>query len=383
MPYDFEDIRPYTDAEMREAMKRIVADRHFPLVAGFVYPDRNPKEVVDMFLSFEHVLAFQYKVMYDLVIGILAKSIDRFTWEGIENLDRTKNYLFVSNHRDIFLDATLLQYILYQEGFPTTEISFGSNLMQGQFVTDIGKSNRMYKTVRGGSPRELLKNSMLLSAYLRHCITEKGVSSWIAQRNGRTKNGIDATDPGIIKMFNMSGRNDVLSNIAELNIVPVAVSYQYETCDAMKARELFLSQTEAYRKAPGEDMKSILAGINDDKGSLHFAIAKPVTREDLAPFEALDKNSLFPAIASLIDRRIGAGYRLWDTHYIGYDLLYGGDNHATHYSGQQKQAFIDRMEKVLASLDVHDEGVRKTFLQIYANPVNAPATYPQSPAPQA
>ena len=201
----YSDIRPYYDNEIPQAMSRISENSMFPVLASYVFPDKPTEQVRDMVSSISTIADFQRKVMFHANERIIAKSITEFTFDGMENIENSRSYVYLSNHRDIMLDASLLQNALLMNGFDTTEITFGANLMQGQLVIDIGKSNKMFRVERpGGSIREFYKASMHLSDYIRHTIVEKKQSVWIAQRNGRTKDGKDRTDQGIINMFRMS-----------------------------------------------------------------------------------------------------------------------------------------------------------------------------------
>lgn len=212
----FDDIRPYCEEEIPAAMQRIADSTSFPLLASYVYPQENIDKVREQIRAYRTIRDFQLEVMRCVNEQVIARSITEFTYGGIEKLDPQKKYIFVSNHRDIMLDACLLQYVLYKNGHETSEITFGANLMQGQLVTDIGKSNKMFKVERPGmSPREFYKSSLHLSEYIRYALTEKNESIWIAQRNGRTKDGIDRTDQGIIKMFGMSHQGDKVEALAE------------------------------------------------------------------------------------------------------------------------------------------------------------------------
>ena len=250
----FDDIRPYYEEELPAAMERLSESEVFPLLATFVYPDVSIEEVRQRITSFKTIREFQHDTMYKLNEQIIRRSITSFTCSGIERLSPQKQYLYVSNHRDIVLDACLLQYFFVKSGFETTEITFGANLMMNPTIIDIGKSNKMFKVERpGGSLKDFYQSSLHLSEYIRHVIMEKQQSVWIAQRNGRTKNGIDATDQGIIKMFCMSEPKDKIKALADLNIVPVSVSYEWESCDILKALELYESQSHKYTKKPGEE----------------------------------------------------------------------------------------------------------------------------------
>jgi hypothetical protein len=272
------------------------------------------------------------------------------------------------NHRDIVLDSTLFQIALMEHGFKTTEICIGNNLMPTQFFIDIWRSNKMVKVIRGASIRETLQNSQIFSKYLRNSIVNKCESVWIAQRNGRTKDGIDVTDPALIKMFAMSGTTDILNSIAELNIIPVAISYQIEPCDWMKTRELFLSKDAPYQKAPNEDFQSILTGIMQKKGKVHITIGKSINSK-LESCKELPNQAIFKGIAKLIDDEIIGNYKLFDTNYIAYDLLNHTDN-SLHYTDEAKEQFVINMNEKIAQIGLkfYPE-LCKIFFSIYANPV--------------
>ena len=239
----FDDIRPYNAEEFPEAMKRIAASTSFPLLASYVYPGEPIDEVRQRVANYKNVHDFQTQTMARVNERVIEDSITEFTCDGISHLSPHSSYLYVSNHRDIMLDSSLLQYYFVTQGFDTTEITFGANLMSSQLVIDIGKCNKMFKVERpGGSIKDFYRSSLHLSEYIRHAILEKHQSVWIAQRNGRTKDGVDATDQGIIKMFCMSRTDDKIQALSELNIVPVSVSYEWESCDILKALELYQSQ---------------------------------------------------------------------------------------------------------------------------------------------
>lgn len=366
----FEDIRPYRDDEIPAAMKRIAADRSFPFLAQFVFPELSVDEAREMICSFRSIFDFQYNVMARVNRRIIDETITEFTIEGADKLDPEKSYLYVSNHRDIVLDSCILMYALYPYLNKTAQITFGANLMQGQLLIDIGKSNRMFRVERGGTPREFYNSTLHLSDYIRHVITGRNESVWIAQRNGRTKDGIDRTDQGIIKMFGMSGRGDRVSNLADLNIVPISVSYEWEPCDVLKAKELYAVRNgEQYVKKPGEDLNSILTGMTQNKGRVHFCVCEPVTAHDLESFADVPDTQFHRSVANLIDRRICGSYRLFPNAYIAADIRSGKNEYASHYTQDEYDAFcanMDRLEECTGS----DMGVlRDIFLGIYCNPI--------------
>ena len=367
----FDDIRPYYEEEIPSAMQRIASSVSFPLVASYVYPDEPVESVRKRIASFTTVRQFQTETMKLVNQRVIENSITNFSCSGIERLSPEKNYLYVSNHRDIMLDSSLLQYFLVLNGFDTTEITFGANLMMNQLIIDIGKSNKMFKVERpGGSVKDFYRKSLHLSEYIRYALKEKHQSVWIAQRNGRTKNGIDATDQGIIKMFCMSEPSDKIKALADLNIVPVSVSYEWESCDILKALELYESQYTKYTKKPGEDLNSILTGILQPKGNVHFELCEPISVAELVTYEGLTNNEYHKAVAKLLDSRINTAYRLYPNNYIAHDIRYGNNKYRELYTNSQYDEFVKHMSK-LDKFDTCDiEQLRDIFLAIYSNPVD-------------
>lgn len=369
MNNQFDDIRPYCDEEIPAAMQRIVKSNFFGLLCTYVYPDLNPKDVREMMLSFRTIRDFQLEVMKCVNEQVIARSTTAFTYSGVEQLDPQKKYLFVSNHRDIMLDACLLQYILYRNGHETSEITFGANLMSSPLVIDIGKCNKMFRVERGGTMRDFYLSSRHLSDYIRYVLTQKGQSLWIAQRNGRTKDGLDQTDQGLVKMFCMSEPTDKIKALAELNIIPVCVSYEWESCDILKALELYESRFSRYVKKPGEDLNSILTGIVQPKGRVKFVFCPQITEQELRQFDSCTSNEYHRDVAQLLDRRINAAYQLTPNNYIAHDLRYGQQYYADHYTAEEQQAFLNHMQK-LKEFDIAEPDVlRDIFLSIYSNPV--------------
>lgn len=366
---DFDDIRPYWDEEIPAAMQRIVASDAFPLLASWIFPNRDLDDVKQMVLSFKTIREFQMKVMIPVNEQVIKRSITRLTYSGFEQLDPQKQYLFVSNHRDIMLDASILQYLLVENGRDTTEITFGANLMTPGLITDIGRSNKMFRVERGGKMKDFYMSSRHLSDYIRYTLLDKKQSVWIAQRNGRTKDGNDKTDQGIIKMFCMSRPEDKIRALSELHIVPVSVSYERESCDILKAIELYESRYAKYIKKPGEDLNSILTGIVQYKGHVNFTLCKEVTEEDLMQFDSCTNNEYHKQVVQLLDERINSAYRLYPTNYIAHDLRYGQTTYKNFYTEEEKRTFIKYMQR-LNDYDISEPDVLKdVFLGIYANPV--------------
>lgn len=366
----FDDIRPYYEEEIPAAMERIAANGAFPLISSYVYPERDVEQVREMVRSFSTVDEFQKIVMYKVNEEIIRKTVTEFSCDGFSKLEKGKSFLFVSNHRDIMLDASLLQNALLDHGFETSEITFGANLMSNQLVIDIGKSNKMFRVERGGNAREFYLSSVHLSDYIRYAITRKKQSVWIAQRNGRTKDGNDATDQGIIKMFGMSRSDDKVDSLAELNIVPVSISYEWEPCDVLKVLELYETSQRAYVKKPGEDLNSILQGILEPKGKVHIQICDPITRNELEAFGDFTSSRFNREVAALLDKRICSAYALTPNNWIAHDLRYGQSNYKNKYTAEQKAAFIAHIRQLEKYETYNLETMKEIILGIYANPVD-------------
>lgn len=368
MSEDFEDIRPYTNLEIPDAMQRIAQSEYLPKAARFIYPDMSVDEVRAKIAAIRTIDEFQATVMYDGLKRIMATTITNFTYEGSENLSKERGHVFVSNHRDIVMDAYLMQGICYQNDYDLFKITFGANLMENPLIREIGKSNKMFHTARSGTPKSFYQNMMHMSQYIRYSLMEEHDSVWIAQRNGRTKDGLDATDPAVVKMLGMSGGEDYVKSVDDLSIIPLSVSYEWEPCDILKAVELCKTRHGAYEKKPGEDVNSILTGIVSPKGCVHISVCKPLQLSELEPI-AEPRAEFFKKTAAIIDQRIAEGYMLHPTNYIAHDIRSATDTYCGYYTQEQKQKFLDRV-KLLPDMGEDNEVLREIFISIYANPID-------------
>ena len=368
---EFESISPYTDAEAAEALSKLA---EFPLlshVSQQFFPEESPEFLKNILKQIKTIDEFQVLVMQKFVRWVIEHTARNFSYDGISNIDPQKKFLALSNHRDIILDPAITQLILYRSGIPMTEIAVGDNLITNQTIEWLIRSNRMIKVVRGISARELYLSSQLLSKYIRLNITEQRSSIWLAQRQGRTKNGYDITEQGLLKMLDMSGKADFKTNFEELNIIPMSISYEIEPCDVLKARELVISRKRKYVKAEGEDFKSIVTGIMQQKGDIHLNIGKPLTSEEIEQASLCDKNDRYQLIRHAVDLRVIEGYKLFKNNYIAYDIA----NHSFKYSHMYEKAdleqFVTYMEHQLDTVEpeVNREDLRRIFIDIYANPV--------------
>ena len=297
--FDFSSIEPYTDKEVPAAIMRLA---HNPMFSRLV-KTMNPKVDVDSFTAMMECITscdeLQYMIMRPLIYQIVQRSASSFTYSGLDYLQKGKAYLFVSNHRDITLDAGLMDVALISNGFQTPEIGFGNNLMKNDMIIDLFRLNKMFTIIRDGSRRDFYNNSVFLSNYIHHVLFDKNSSVWIAQRNGRTKDGNDRTDQGPLKMFSMAGTGDFEADFNRLQIVPVAISYEYEPCDLMKSLSEYTAMMGLlYEKSAHEDILSIMIGISQQKGNIHLSICQPIQPDEIAHCASLVKNERFSAQAA-------------------------------------------------------------------------------------
>lgn len=368
---EFQSISPYSDEEAVAALGKVA---EHPMVSQFsrrFFPDQPADFLKGILKSIRSVDEFQELVMSRFVEWALEHTARNFSYDGISNIDSEKRFLALSNHRDIILDPAITQLVLFRNGIPLTEIAVGDNLISSPTIEYLLRSNRMIKVIRGISARELYLSSQMLSKYIRLNITNNRSSIWLAQRQGRTKNGYDITEQGLLKMLDMSGSSDFQANFEELNIIPMSISYEYEPCDILKARELVISRKHKYVKAEGEDLNSILVGIQQFKGNVHLNIGTPLTSEEIAEAAKCDKNDRYQLIRHAVDRRVIEGYRLWKNNYIAYDLANQSYKYSHMYEPADAEQFIEYMQKQLDTVEpeVNREDLRRIFLDIYANPV--------------
>ncbi len=365
---DFEDIRPYRDWEIRSILNRI--RRHPWIVAAlrrFFWPDM-PEWLVP---AAEAVLKFYLRLRLvrihtvddwhfrffrtTVLQWIEERTMTELTYEGTEHIPRGRGSLFITNHRDIVLDSAFLAYGLMKIGMKTPEIAFGDNLLINKFVSDLIRINKGFLVRRKLEPHEQLPESLKLSNYVWYTLA-RGSSIWLAQEGGRAKDGDDRTNPTIIKMIYLSqvkGGMKFSDFINECCIIPVSISYEYDPCDRMKAREVYYKRiSESYEKSPREDLISILKGINEPKGRVHFCFTPPLSGSWKDPKE----------VAEAVDEQVIRNYHLWPTNYIAYDLHFNTDEFRTHYTDSEKDAFLKRLKR-------WPEEIAKTGIEIYARPV--------------
>ena len=374
MTKDLYDIAPYTDEEAQEALDKLSAHPGALLISKYLFPDESTFYLRNTLKRIRSVDEFQAVVMSQAVEWVINNTVSSFSYEGLENVRSLDGcFLAMSNHRDIVLDPAFTQYILLKNQLPMTEIAVGDNLLSSKTVEYLLRVNRMITVIRGISARELYLSSQVLSKYIRETITSGKASVWIAQRQGRTKNGYDTTEQGLLKMFDMSGTKGFEDNFKELHILPISISYEYEPCDIRKAREILISRSQKYVKRKNEDMHSIIMGIRQQKGGVHLHFGKPLTDEEIALGAACDRNDRYQRIRHIVDRRVIEGYKLWKTNYLCYDMVNGTDKYSAYYTPQDVSEFEAYLKHRLSKVErrYNTPELRDIFLRIYSNPVQA------------
>jgi len=366
----FEDIRPYHDREVAEITARLANNPGFIEVVQYVFPDRTEADIRAQLAIINTVDEFQKKIAHPAIRTLADNTSASLEVSGLENITKGESYLFISNHRDIILDSALLNVLLLESGHQTTQTAIGNNLLSSDLITDLTKLNKNFVVKRNTGARELYENSLRLSSYIRHHITEGLSSIWIAQREGRTKDGLDKTQPGLLKMLSIGCEEPLRNCFRDLKVTPVAISYENDPCDVLKIPELkAVSRDEKYEKKPGEDFLSIITGLKGFKGRIHVSIGKTIDKELNVLADFPNMNDKLRELGDIIDRQIFEIYKLWPTNLMAHDLLHGEDVHKSEYTENDRDAFVKKAKERLADAGLDTEEDYRWLLKMYANPV--------------
>lgn len=372
IPSKFDGIRPYTDEELPQIFEELLADETFRAVVESVMPQIPFEIVAQQLRACKTSLEVQKTFFHSLMHRLIHESTDGFRLNTQSLPDKNRPYTFISNHRDIVLDPSLVSVGLLDNGFPTTvEIAIGDNLLIYPWIEKLVRVNKSFIVQRALSMRQMLQASATMSEYIHFAIREKRENIWIAQREGRAKDSNDRTQESVLKMLAMGGEGDVIDRLKALHIVPLALSYEYDPCDYLKAMEFQLKRdVEGYKKTQADDLLNMKTGIYGYKGRVNFVTA-PCLDEELEAFRSLPKTEVFTAVAQLIDRYIHRSYVLYPCNYIAVDLSEGGERLADRYTAEEKEKFLAYVAQQLARIDLphKDEAfLRTVFYQMYAYP---------------
>jgi 1-acyl-sn-glycerol-3-phosphate acyltransferase len=365
----FDAIRPFYDAEFNEGIRSSIHHPMMKALMNFTFPETPDEVWKEQLLKTHSIRDFQCNFIYQSVQQVLQKSSDGLSTSGFEKLEKNTSYLFISNHRDIILDTSLLNAALFEHGLVMTASAIGDNLVKKSFLLTLSKLNRNFLVQRGLPPRELLQSSKLMSEYIGQLLLRENRSVWIAQREGRTKDGNDATHSGVLKMLAMgSDEENLMHYFKKLKVVPVSISYEYDPTDALKMPQLMAeANNEIYIKEKNEDFMTLLSGIMGQKKRIHIHIGDILNAElDHIALENDNANKQIQALAQTIDDSILNTYKLWPTNYIAYDILYKTNTYESFYTENEKKLFEKRLD---IKIDQDNPIALEGFLNMYANPV--------------
>lgn len=365
----FDAIRSFYDSEINEGILKVIDHPMMKALMNFCFPGVDDEIWKEQLRKTHSIRDFQCNFIYHGVQQVLEKSSEGLTTSGFEKLEPNTSYLFISNHRDIVLDTTLLNASLFEHGLDMTSSAIGDNLVKKSFLKILSKLNRNFLVQRGLSPRELLVSSKLLSEYMAQLLLHENRSVWIAQREGRTKDGNDETNPGVLKMIAMgSDEPNIMDYFKKIKIVPVSISYEYDPTDALKMPQLLAeANNEIYKKEKNEDFMTLLSGIIGQKKRIHIHIGNVLDTEIDDIIENVDTtNKQVQALAQVIDDSILSNYHLWTTNFIAYDILNCSHRFSHLYTENEKMLFERRLE---LRIDHEHPVAKQGFLDMYANPV--------------
>jgi glycerol-3-phosphate O-acyltransferase len=365
----FDSIRPYYDAEVNEAIHSAVNHPMMKAIMNFTFPELDDEIWKEQLKRTHSIRDFQCNFIYKALKKVLEKSSDGLSTSGFDALEKNTSYLFISNHRDIILDTSLLNACLFEHGLVMTASAIGDNLVKRDFMNTLAKLNRNFLVQRGLSPRELLQSSKLMAEYVGQLLLRENRSVWIAQREGRTKDGNDATHSGVLKMLAMgSDESNLMDYFKKIKIVPVSISYEYDPTDALKMPQLIAeANDEIYIKEKNEDFVTLLSGIIGQKKRIHIHVGDVLDKElDKIAKDFDNTNKQVQALAQTIDDSILQSYKLWPTNYIAYDLLNKSTTYSHFYTENEKSLFERRLEM---KIDQNNPLMVESFLAMYANPV--------------
>lgn len=371
---NFEDIRPLNQDEVQAAIEELLASEEFRHALRYVKPDLDWDQLSAAMRACKTKEQFKSTLAYDAVMTVAKKTTFSLTISGRSRLPEGKPACtFISNHRDIVLDASFLNVMLYDVGYGMTQVAIGDNLLIRPWIKTFVRLNNSFIVKRGVSVRQMLEVSDTLSAYINHTIKDTKESIWIAQREGRAKDSNDQTQPSVLKMLCMAGGKDIIGNLKSLNLVPVAISYEFDPCDYLKAQEFQLKRDNPeYHKTQRDDLLNMETGILNNKGRVHFTISKLINDQLDQLDPNMNRNELFAAVASIIDKEIYRHYRFYPNNYVAYDLLSGTRRFSDHYGLKDKRTFEEYLQKQLDKIVIpnKDENfLRKKILEMYANPL--------------
>lgn len=368
---EFDDIRPLHDSEVKEAIEFLLTDKMFrtaiePVILPVTWDDFSKQ-----MRGFNSIYDFQKNVIYNLILKFIKNNVEKLELLNPREIDLNKSHTYISNHRDIILDAGLLNISLEEQGYSTTEIAIGDNLLIYPWITTLVRLNKSFIVKRDIPVRQILEASQHLSEYMHKTIAEKKQSIWIAQREGRAKDSNDRTQASMLKMLTLTDRKNPIESLKKLDIVPLSISYEYDPCDFLKAQEFQLKRDfEDYKKSKQDDLINMLTGIQGYKGNVCFRFCKPLNEKIELISETQNRSTLLQDVADLIDEEIFKNYEIYTINYIAYDMLNNSDRFSSKYNATEKNNFVEYVKQQVDKIEIDNKDVdflETKIIEMYAN----------------
>lgn len=372
----FKDILPFDDSIFKAKMKDLVKDPGFIHAIKYVMPDDAIPGLMEELLSLDNKYDFQHQVMFPFMEMLAKATTAGISLGGAKYFNQSLNYTFITNHRDIVLDATFLNLAFLRRKWPTSEVAIGNNLLIYDWITNLVRLNNCFIVKRDTSVKESLIAAKNLSSYIHHTILHKHKSIWIAQREGRAKDSSDHTQESLVKMLALGGEGTFMERLKEINLMPVAISYEYDPNDYLKAKEFLLKRRDPdFKKSKRDDLFSMETGLLQFKGKLHFQLTPRINSKIEQIGEFQDKNIAAKSICSIIDQAIHRSYEIFEINYIAFDILYNTNRFSGKYTAEKKFEFENYIQAQLDKVDLNDitsderSFMREMVLTMYANPL--------------
>lgn len=374
--YNFNDIAPYDDSEFHARMEQLVKEPGFLHAVNYTMPPKDVPSLIEELLKIDNKHDFQTRIMFPFLEMLAKTTTSGITLGGVKYLNPSLSYTFITNHRDIVLDASFLNLAFLRRGFPTSEVAIGNNLLIYDWITDLVRLNKSFIVKRNTGLREGLEAAKKLSAYIHYCILEKHESVWIAQREGRAKDSSDHTQDSLVKMLSIGGQGLFMDKIKEINLMPVCISYEYDPNDYLKVKEFLMKRRNPdYKKSQRDDLFSMETGLLQFKGKVHFQLTPRINSKLDQIGDFGDNNRAAKHVGCLIDQAIHRSYEIFDINYVAFDILHDTNRFERKYSAEKKYDVVNYFNKQLDKVDVSDvtteerEFMWEMLLTMYANPL--------------
>ncbi|MDD2550998.1 MAG: 1-acyl-sn-glycerol-3-phosphate acyltransferase [Dysgonamonadaceae bacterium] len=367
----YDDIRPFNDSEVKKAIDSLLRDEQFKKTVESIILPISWTDFSAGMRNYETISDFQENVIYTLISKFIQKNIDKLELTNPANVDISQSNTYISNHRDIILDAALFNILLHEKGYQTTEVAIGDNLLIYPWITTLMKLNRCFIVKRGVSIRQVIIESKHLSNYIHQRVTADNQSVWIAQREGRAKDSNDRTQTSLLKMLSLVNSKNPIEPLKALNMVPLSVSYEYDPCDYLKAKEYQLKRDFSdYKKSNEDDLENMLTGIVGYKGRVCFKLGKPLNEKIDSITDTHNRTTILQEVANLIDEEIFRNYEFYPHNYVAYDLIKDADKFTDKYTAEEKETFIAYVDKQIDKIDIQNKDtdfLKEKIIEMYAN----------------